>query len=172
MTLDREIQLYLPRRTKTEIPKSLWREASLEPVPGRILIFPAWVWHGVEPNESNDIRISVSFNFTQEGFLMIIHKDKIMFRECNKKLNTQEGKDLQKNNDGYKKLRDDIGEKGMINPILCIEEDNMYKICIGMRRFIAGLELGMEEFEVKVLPNDSIDLSVKEKQQYRHTDVQ
>ena len=62
------VQLYLPRRTKTEIPKSLWREASLEPVPGRILIFPAWVWHGVEPNESNDIRISVSFNFTQEGF--------------------------------------------------------------------------------------------------------
>ena len=62
------VQLYLPRRTKTEIPKHLWREASLEPVPGRILIFPAWVWHGVEPNESNDIRISVSFNFTQEGF--------------------------------------------------------------------------------------------------------
>ena len=103
---------------------------------------------------------------------MIIHKDKIMFRECNKKLNTQEGKDLQKNNDGYKKLRDDIGEKGMINPILCIEEDYMYKKCIGMRRFIAGLELGMEEFEGKVLPNDSVDLSVKEKQQYRHTDVQ
>ena len=62
------VQLYLPRRTKTEIPKHLWREASLEPVPGRILVFPSWVWHGVEPNESNDIRISVSFNFTQEGF--------------------------------------------------------------------------------------------------------
>jgi hypothetical protein len=55
---------------------------------------------------------------------------------------------------------------------LCIEEDNMYKICIGMRRFIAGLELGMTEFEVKVLPNDTRDLLVKEKQQYRHTDVQ
>ena len=103
---------------------------------------------------------------------MLIDKDKMMFRDCNKFLNTEKGKDAQKDNDGYKKLRDNIGEKGMINPILCIEEDNMYKICIGMRRFIAGLELGMTEFEVKVLPNDTRDLLVKEKQQYRHTDVQ
>ena len=103
---------------------------------------------------------------------MLIHKDKMMFRDCNKFLNTEKGKDAQKDKDGYKKLRDNIGEKGMINPILCIEEDNMYKICIGMRRFIAGLELGMTEFEVKVLPNDTLDLLVKEKQQYRHTDVQ
>ena len=103
---------------------------------------------------------------------MLIHKDKMMFRKCNKNLNTSIGKELQKDNDGYKKLRDNIGEKGMINPILCIKEDDMYKICIGMRRFIAGLELGMTEFEVKVLPNDTRDLLVKEKQQYRHTDVQ
>jgi hypothetical protein len=41
-----------------------------------------------------------------------------------------------------------------------------------MRRFIAGLELGIEEFEIKVLPNDSVDLLIKEKQQYRHTNVQ
>ena len=103
---------------------------------------------------------------------MLIHKDKMMFRNCNKFLNTEKGKNAQKDNDGYKKLRDNIREKGMINPILCIEEDNMYKICIGMRRFIAGLELGMTEFEVKVLPNDTRDLLVKEKQQYKHTDVQ
>ena len=103
---------------------------------------------------------------------MLIHKDKMMFRDCNKFLNTEKGKDAQKDKDGYKKLRDNIGEKGMINPILCIEEDNMYKICIGMRRFIAGLELGMTEFNVKVLPNDSKELLIKEKQQYRHTDVQ
>jgi ParB-like chromosome segregation protein Spo0J len=103
---------------------------------------------------------------------MIVHKNKMMFRKCNKNLNTEKGRELQKDNDGYKKLKDDIGEKGMINPILCIEEDNMYKICIGMRRFIAGLELGMEEFEIKVLPNDTVDLLRKEKQQYRHTNVQ
>ena len=103
---------------------------------------------------------------------MLIHKDKMMFRDCNKFLNTEKGKEAQKDNDGYRKLKNDIKEKGIINPILCIEENNMYKICIGMRRFIAGLDLGMTEFEVKVLPNDTMDLLVKEKQQYRHTDVQ
>jgi ParB-like chromosome segregation protein Spo0J len=85
---------------------------------------------------------------------------------------TEKGKEAQKDNDGYRKLKNDIKEKGIINPILCIEENNMYKICIGMRRFIAGLDLGMTEFEVKVLPNDTRNLLVKEKQQYRHTDVQ
>jgi ParB-like chromosome segregation protein Spo0J len=95
-----------------------------------------------------------------------------MFRDCNKFLNTEKGIKAQTKNDGYKKLRDDIKEKGIINPILCIKENDIYKICIGMRRFIAGLELGIEEFEIKVLPNDSVDLLVKEKQQYRYTDVQ
>jgi len=103
---------------------------------------------------------------------MMVHKDKMMFRECNKSLNTPGGQEHQRNNDSYKKLRDDIGEKGMINPILCIKEDGMYKICMGMRRYIAGLELGMEEFEIKILPNDDRSLLRKEVQQYRHTDVQ
>jgi len=31
-------------------------------------MFPAWLWHSVEENTSNDIRISVSFNFIQDGF--------------------------------------------------------------------------------------------------------
>ena len=102
---------------------------------------------------------------------MIVHKDKMMFRKCNKCLNTPEGKERQRHNDGYKKLRDDIKEKGMINPILCIEEDNMYKICIGMRRFIAGLELGMKEFSIKILPNDSVPLLRKEAALYKLTEA-
>ena len=40
----------------------------MAPIPGRIIMFPAWLWHSVEPNKSDDIRISVSFNFIQEGF--------------------------------------------------------------------------------------------------------
>tara|TARA_B100000795_G_scaffold237364_1_gene197929 strand:- start:299 stop:610 length:312 start_codon:yes stop_codon:yes gene_type:complete len=103
---------------------------------------------------------------------MIVHKDKMIIRESKKYLNTEKGKEAQKENERYKKLRDDIKEKGIINPLLCIKENNIYKICIGMRRFIAGLELGIEEFEIKVLPNDSVDLLIKEKQQYRYTDVQ
>ena len=47
-------------------PERLWREVHYEPIAGRCIMFPAWLIHGVEPNESNDIRISVSFNFLQK----------------------------------------------------------------------------------------------------------
>ena len=62
------IQTNMPTRVKGQPPKHLWRECHIDPKPGRIIMFPAWLWHGVEPNESNDIRISVSFNFIQNGF--------------------------------------------------------------------------------------------------------
>ena len=62
------IQTTMPTRKPGQPPKHLWREAHLEPKPGRIIMFPAWLWHCVEPNQSNDIRISVSFNFIQHGF--------------------------------------------------------------------------------------------------------
>ena len=62
------IQTNMPTRVKGQPPKHLWRECHIDPKPGRIIMFPAWLWHCVEPNESNDIRISVSFNFIQHGF--------------------------------------------------------------------------------------------------------
>jgi len=61
-------QTVMPVRVKGTPPKYLWRECHLDVKEGRIIIFPAWMWHEVEPNESNDIRISVSFNFIQQGF--------------------------------------------------------------------------------------------------------
>jgi len=62
------IQMNMPIRKDGQPPQHLWRECHLTPIPGRIIMFPAWLWHCVEPNNSNDIRISVSFNFIQEGF--------------------------------------------------------------------------------------------------------
>jgi len=62
------IQTMMPTRKSGQPPKHLWREAHLEPVTGRLIMFPAWLWHCVEPNQSNDMRISISFNFVQEGF--------------------------------------------------------------------------------------------------------
>ena len=62
------IQTNMPSRVKGQPPKHLWRECHLDPVEGRIIIFPFYLWHNVEPNLSNDIRISVSFNFIQHGF--------------------------------------------------------------------------------------------------------
>ena len=61
-------QIVMPARKKGQPPKHLWRDANIDPIPGRIIMFPAWLWHSVEPNQSNDIRISVSFNFIQHGF--------------------------------------------------------------------------------------------------------
>ena len=62
------IQCNMPIRKPGNPGKDLWRFARIEPVPGRIIMFPAWLWHSVEENISNDIRISVSFNFIQDGF--------------------------------------------------------------------------------------------------------
>ena len=57
------VQQVMPTRKPGKLPRELWRETYYNPVPGRIIIFPSWMWHKVEPNKSNDIRISVSFNF-------------------------------------------------------------------------------------------------------------
>jgi len=62
------IQSNMPIRKPGQPPKHLWRETKIEPKENRILMFPAWLWHSVEPNKSNDMRISVSFNFIQYGF--------------------------------------------------------------------------------------------------------
>ena len=35
-----------------------WKDVHIEPTVGRIIMFPAWLWHSVETNKSNDKRIS------------------------------------------------------------------------------------------------------------------
>jgi uncharacterized protein (TIGR02466 family) len=39
------------------------RQVSYQPVPGGMLIFPSWLYHGVGPNLSDTPRVSLSFNF-------------------------------------------------------------------------------------------------------------
>ncbi len=43
---------------------NLWttQQVSYQPRTGMMLIFPSWLWHGVEPNLSNQARVSISFN--------------------------------------------------------------------------------------------------------------
>ena len=60
--------MIMPRRKEGKPPSHLWKEVHVDALEGRILIFPSWLWHSVQPNKSNDIRISVSFNFLQKGF--------------------------------------------------------------------------------------------------------
>ena len=55
----------MPNRKEGKLPPELWREVHYTPRAGTIVMFPAWLWHEVRPNQSNDTRISVSFNFLQ-----------------------------------------------------------------------------------------------------------
>ena len=62
------VQLIMPTRKSGDPGRDMWRDANIEPIEGRIVMFPSWLWHAVEPNDSNELRISVSFNFIQDGF--------------------------------------------------------------------------------------------------------
>ena len=59
------VQMTMPNRKKGVLPPEYWREVHYEPRAGTAIMFPGWLWHEVKPNQSNDIRISVSFNFLQ-----------------------------------------------------------------------------------------------------------
>ena len=59
------VQMAMPDRKQKKLPSEYWREVHYEPRAGTAIMFPAWLWHEVKPNQSNDIRISVSFNFLQ-----------------------------------------------------------------------------------------------------------
>ena len=59
------VQMTMPNRKEGKLSPELWREVHYEPKAGRCIMFPSWLWHEVKPNQSNDIRISVSFNFLQ-----------------------------------------------------------------------------------------------------------
>lgn len=59
---------YIP---DTKRPRSCWTKVQYKPVAGRMLIFPSWLYHGVDPNRSrakgkDADRIIVSFNLSQE----------------------------------------------------------------------------------------------------------
>ena len=56
-----------PRMKEGDVPTRLYRETNCEPIAGRLIMFPSWVTHCVDPNNSDDLRISVSFNFLQKG---------------------------------------------------------------------------------------------------------
>jgi ParB-like chromosome segregation protein Spo0J len=99
---------------------------------------------------------------------MKVHKDQIVFRE--KHLHTEKGRMRQTRNDNWKKLKADIEKNGIINPLICTEKDGKYRLCIGMRRFIAGLMLGIEEYEIEIVPDEEVKtlMSATAKYQTKH----
>ena len=53
----------------------------------------------------------------------------------------------------YKRIRDSISEKGIINPLLVLQEGDNYKVVVGQNRYLAALELGIKEISVIVVPS-------------------
>ena len=85
---------------------------------------------------------------------MMVPIEKVFLR--NKNLEAQP--ENQKTSPFYQKVRDSMKEKGMINPLLCIEteecEGQKYMCCIGNNRYLAALELGIKEVPVKIVTSE------------------
>lgn len=66
--------LILPARfgTKQKRPRHCWTKVNYTPTPGKLLIFPSWLYHSVAPNLSTEKgpsadRLIISFNLNQVG---------------------------------------------------------------------------------------------------------
>ena len=101
---------------------------------------------------------------------MIVHKDQIVFREDH--LKTEKGRLSQTKNEKWKKLKADIEKNGIINPLICTEKEGKYRLCMGMRRFIAGCILGIEEYEIQIVPDEEVDTLMNATSKYitKHKD--
>ena len=76
--------------------------------------------------------------------------EKVFLR--NQKVEAQPGN--QRSSPFYKKVRDSIKKRGMINPLLCIQEGERYICCIGNNRWLAAHELGYKEVPVKIVTSE------------------
>ena len=81
---------------------------------------------------------------------MMVPIEKVFLR--NQQL--QKNPNNQKESPFYKKVRDSMKKEGMINPLLCIQEEERYKCCIGNNRYLAALELGYKEVPVKIITSE------------------
>ena len=81
---------------------------------------------------------------------MMVPLEKLFLR--NQQL--QKNPNSQKESPFYQRVRDSMRKKGMINPLLCIQEGDRYAVCIGNNRYLAGIELGYKEMPVKVVTSE------------------
>ena len=78
----------------------------------------------------------------------------------------------QKDSPFYKKVRDSMKKRGMVNPLLCIQEGDRYKCCIGNNRWLAAHELGIKEVPVQVIISEVPNDMMKETMKYIPTEVE
>ena len=99
---------------------------------------------------------------------MMVPIEKVFLR--NQQL--QKNPNTQRESPFYKKVRDSMKEKGMINPLLCIQEGDRYKCCIGNNRWLAAHELGIKKVPIKVITSEVPNDMMKETMDYIPTEVE
>ena len=99
---------------------------------------------------------------------MMVPIEKVFLR--NKNLEAQP--ENQRTSPFYKKVRDSIKKRGIINPLLCIQEGERYKCCIGNNRYLAALELGIKEVPVQVITSEVPNDMMKETMKYIPTEAE
>ena len=85
---------------------------------------------------------------------MMVPIEKVFLR--NQKL--QKNPNSQRDSPFYKKVRDSMKKRGMVNPLLCIEteecEGQKYMCFIGNNRYLAAQELGIKEVPIKIVTSE------------------
>ena len=103
---------------------------------------------------------------------MMVPIEKVFLR--NKNLEAQPWN--QRTSPFYKKVRDSMKKRGMVNPLLCIEteecEGQKYMCCIGNNRYLAAHELGIKEVPVKIITSEVPDDMMKEVMKYIPTEIE
>ena len=77
----------------------------------------------------------------------------------------------QKQSNLYKKVLASFKKYGQINPLICTQEEERYKVCVGNNRFLAGIELGFKEFDIVVVPDEDRKRFKEIVKEYKQTDV-
>jgi len=81
---------------------------------------------------------------------MMVPIEKVFLRNPHLRKNPN----TQRESPFYKKVRDSMKKKGMVNPLLCIQEGDLYICCIGNNRYLAAHELGYKEVPVKIITSE------------------
>ena len=99
---------------------------------------------------------------------MMVPIEKVFLR--NQQL--QKNPNTQRESPFYQKIRDSMKKRGMVNPLLCIQEGDRYKCCIGNNRWLAAHELGIKEVPVKVITSEIPKDLIAESMKYIPTEVE
>ena len=63
-------------------------------------------------------------------------------------------------------------KRGMVNPLLCIQEGDRYKCCIWNNRWLAAHELGIKKVPIKVITSEVPNDMMKETMEYIPTEAE